>query len=124
MDNYISSPKRENIVKDKSFAFALRPELSKDCTASWRAKPETLEEKGWEAYADTPGFCKSEALETIRKFDHVLTPGRYVETGDDDQEALPFPQVFADLQEQLEAHFKASEDLSSRIRRLLGSVDQ
>ena len=24
MDNYISSPKRENVVKDKSFAFALR----------------------------------------------------------------------------------------------------
>ncbi len=40
------------------------------------------------SYADQPGFCKSVALEDIRKHGHVLTPGRYVgaEAVEDDGE--------------------------------------
>jgi type I restriction enzyme M protein len=51
-----------------------------------------------------PGFCKSAALEEVRKHRHVLTPGRYVgaEAGGDDDE--PFEEkmkrLVATLREQ------------------------
>ena len=81
----------------------------------WRAKPETLEEKGWEAYADEPGFCKSEGLETIRKIDHVLTPGRYVGAAAAEADDVPFEEQFAALKETLAEQF----DESNRQERLI-----
>ncbi len=43
-----------------------------DTYHAWRGEEEV------EEYADVPGFCKSTALEEVRKHDHILTPGRYV----------------------------------------------
>jgi type I restriction enzyme M protein len=77
----------------------------------WRAKSETLEEKGWEVYADEPGFCKSEGLETIRNFDHVLTPERYVGAADAFNDGVPFKDKFAVLQSTLNAQFEKSKEL-------------
>ena len=87
----------------------------------WRAKPETLDEKGREAYADTPGFWKSEGLETIRKFDHVLTPGRYVGAAEDDGDGVPFEEKFSALHERLIDQFKKSAQLDLTIKAALGS---
>ncbi|WP_420447298.1 type I restriction-modification system subunit M [Candidatus Palauibacter sp.] len=39
---------------------------------SWRAAEEG------NGYTNVPGFCRSAALEEVRKHGHVLTPGRYV----------------------------------------------
>ena len=35
-------------------------------------------ERAADAYEDEPGFCRSASLASIRKHDHVLSPGRYV----------------------------------------------
>ncbi|MCT4556608.1 MAG: type I restriction-modification system subunit M [Pelagimonas sp.] len=81
----------------------------------WRAKPETLEENEWKAYADEPGFCKSEGLETIRKFDHVLTPGRYVGAADEEGDGVPFEEKFASLTGILNDQFEQSRSLEDAI---------
>lgn len=81
----------------------------------WRAKTETLEEKGWEAYADEAGFCKSADLETIRKYDHVLTPGRYVGAADVEDDGVSFENKFEILRKSLITQAKISQNLSSEI---------
>jgi type I restriction enzyme M protein len=61
-------------------------------------------EKGAGEYADIAGFCKSAAIDEVRKHGHVLTPGRYVgaEAVEDDGE--PFEEkmkrLAATLREQ------------------------
>ncbi|MFQ6604089.1 MAG: type I restriction-modification system subunit M, partial [Fidelibacterota bacterium] len=45
-----------------------------DTFHKWQENPKN----GEKGYEDIPGFCKSAALEEIRKNDYVLTPGRYV----------------------------------------------
>ena len=51
-------------------------------------------------YADTPGFCKSEALEEVRTHGHVLTPGRYVGVEAHEDDGEPFPVKMARLTAQ------------------------
>ncbi len=90
----------------------------------WRAKPETLEEKGWEAYTDEPGFCKSEGLETIRKFDHVLTPGRYVGAADAVDDGVSFDEKFAGLKAKLDKQFDSSKQLEALVQKQLGMIGE
>ena len=55
-------------------------------------------------YADVPGFCKSAALEEVRKHGHVLTPGRYVGAEVVEEDDEPFDEkmkrLVATLREQ------------------------
>ena len=73
-------------------------------------------------YEDVPGFCKSAGLDEIRGHGHVLTPGRYVGAAEAEEDATPFAERFADLQEQLEAQFAEAEDLTATIRARLAGV--
>ena len=65
-----------------------------DTYHAWRGKS-----KG-EGYADVPGFCKSAALEEIRKHGHVLTPGRYVGAAPQEDDGEPFEEKMARLTAQ------------------------
>jgi type I restriction enzyme M protein len=75
-------------------------------------------------YADVPGFCKSAALEEIRKHNFVLTPGRYVGAAPDENEEddEPFEQKMARLTAELEAQFAESARLEAQIRENLKRV--
>ncbi len=63
------------------------------------------------AYADVPGFCKSAALDEIRRHGHVLTPGRYVgaEAAEDDGES------FADKMQRLVATLWGQQAEAARL---------
>jgi type I restriction enzyme M protein len=82
----------------------------------WRAKPETLAANDWDAYEDIAGFCKSEELETIRKYDHVLTPGRYVGAAEAEDDGVPFEEKFAELSTKLDDQFSQSRELEGLIQ--------
>lgn len=90
----------------------------------WRAKPETLEANAWAAYEDIAGFCKSEGLETIRKYDHVLTPGRYVGAAAVEDDGVPFEEKFAGLRADLLSMRKKSQVLDTAIEEAMGFFDE
>ena len=57
--------------------------------------------EGAGAYADVPGFCKSAALEEVRKHGHVLTPGRYVGAAPQEDDGEPFEDKMERFVKQL-----------------------
>ena len=77
---------------------------------------------GAEVYGDLPGFCKSAALEEVRKHGHVLTPGRYVgaEAREDDGE--PFEDKMARLTAQWRQQQAEAEKLDAAIEANLKSL--
>ena len=73
-------------------------------------------------YADIPGFCKSTALEDLRRHGHVLTPGRYVgvEALKDDGE--PFEQKMRRLVAELEVQQAEGVRLDAAIAGNLNTL--
>jgi type I restriction enzyme M protein len=84
----------------------------------WRAKPETLEKNQWDAYKDELGFCISEGPETIRKYDHVLAPGRYVGVAKTDDDGVPFEERIIGLKTKLKLQLNDGHELSQKIKDL------
>ena len=66
-----------------------------DTYHAWRG------EEGAGIYADVLGFCKSAALEEVRKHGHVLAPGRYVGAAPREDDGEPFEDKMKRLVAQL-----------------------
>ena len=83
---------------------------------AWRGEDGACE------YADVPGFCKSTALEEVRRNGYVLTPGRYVgaEAPPDDGEpfALKMPRLAARWRAQQAEGRKLDAAIDENLRRL------
>ena len=73
-------------------------------------------------YEDVPGFCKSATLEEIAGHGFVLTPGRYVGAAAAEEDDVPFPERFAELQAKLELQFAEGEGLTATIREKLAAI--
>jgi type I restriction enzyme M protein len=69
-----------------------------------------------------PGFCRVASLEEVRRYNYVLTPGRFVGSseGDDDDEPfeIRYPKLVRDVRTKLDDEARLSE----AIVRLLESV--
>jgi type I restriction enzyme M protein len=70
---------------------------------------------GEREYADVPGFCKSAALDDIRKHSHVLTPGRYVGTGAAEEDDEPFAEKMQRLVATLHQQQAEAAELDAAI---------
>ena len=57
--------------------------------------------RGGDGYVNIPGFCKSAALDEVRKHGHVLTPGRYVGAEPQENDGEPFADKMTRLAAQL-----------------------
>ena len=66
-----------------------------DAYHAWRGEDSAGE------YANVPGFCKSAALEELRKHGHALTPGRYVGAQAQENDGEPFEEKMKRLVAQL-----------------------
>ena len=66
-------------------------------------------------YADVPGFCKSAAIDEVRKHDYVLTPGRYVGTAPQEEDDEPFEDKMRRLVAQLRAQQTEAARLDTAI---------
>ena len=75
-----------------------------------------------EEYEDVPGFCKSATVAEIAGHGFVLTPGRYVGAAAAEEDDVPFPERFAELQAKLELQFAESDALTATIREKLAGL--
>ena len=79
-------------------------------------------EKGAGKYGDVPAFCKSAALEEIRKHGHMLTPGRHVgaEAQEDDGERFEqkMKRLSATLREQQGEAAKLDAAIAASLKEL------
>jgi len=87
-----------------------------DTYHNWRGKD-------WETkYKDIPGFCKSASIEEIRKNNHILTPGRYIEfkeAEDDGQEySVKMNQLTTALREQMDKSQKMDLEIKKQLAKI------
>ncbi|CAE1134399.1 type I restriction-modification system subunit M [Xanthomonas euroxanthea] len=75
-----------------------------------------------EGYEDVKGFCASVELKGIRKYEHVLTPGRYVGAEDQEEDAEAFAEKMARLTVQLAEQFAESAKLEKEIKKNLAGL--
>ena len=86
-----------------------------DTYHAWRGKDAS-------EYADVPGFCKSAALEEIRKHGHVLTPGRYVGAAPQEDDGEPFADKMARLAAQWRQQQAQTAKLDAEIEANLARL--
>jgi type I restriction enzyme M protein len=71
---------------------------------------------------EVPGFCRAASVAEVRDHRFALSPGRFVGSAEDDDQDEPFEERYPRLVGQLEAEFRESDELQSRIRSLLAGV--
>ncbi|MGH9895746.1 MAG: N-6 DNA methylase, partial [bacterium] len=73
-------------------------------------------DQGAGKYADIPGLCKSATLDDIRKHNHILTPGRYVDAEAAEDDGEPF-------EEKMKRLITALREQQAEARRLDSAID-
>ena len=74
------------------------------------------------ALAEVRGFCAIADLETIKRQDYILTPGRYVGIEEQEDDGEPFEEKMARLTSELSGLFEKSHKLETEIKERLGAI--
>ena len=78
--------------------------------------------RGQNGYEDIAGFCKSAALDEVRKHNHILTPGRYVGVEEEEDDGVPFEEKMKELTSKLKEQMGESKRLDEEIKKNLEGV--
>jgi len=79
-------------------------------------------EAGCGEYTDVAGFCRSVPLAEVAKHGHVLTPGRFVGTEDEEDDDEAFEEKMQSLTEKLAEQMAQGSELDALIRMKLKRV--
>lgn len=83
---------------------------------SWRSKE-------WEQkYKDVPGLCKSVSIEDIRKNNHILTPGRYIDFKEEEDDGELFEEKMRKLTSDLKEQMGKAKELDDQIKKNLRTI--
>ena len=97
-----------------------------DTYHAWRSEKRKVEsEKSDElltvhssliTYKDIPGFCKSATIEDIRKNNYILTPGRYIDFKEAEDDGVPFEEKMKMLTTTLSEQMQKANELDEAIK--------
>ena len=73
-------------------------------------------------YKDEAGFCLSAKIADIEKQGYILTPGRYVGTEAQEEDAEAFDEKIKRLTTELSGQFKESHRLEAEIKNNLKGI--
>jgi type I restriction enzyme M protein len=83
---------------------------------NWRSKE-------WEQkYKDIPGLCKSASIDEIRRNNHILTPGRYIEFKEEEDDGVAFDEKLKKLTLDLKEQMTKAKELDEQIAKNLSSI--
>ncbi|MEG1121473.1 MAG: class I SAM-dependent DNA methyltransferase [Citrobacter sp.] len=107
--------RRLGVLVDRTRRELTDEEIQKisDIYHAWRG------EKGAGEYADIAGFCKSASMDEIRIHGHILTPGRYVGTAEQEDDGEPFGEKMLRLSAQWREQRLAAAKLDTAIEASL-----
>jgi len=98
-------------------------ELSDEDIISFGAIYHSWRSKDWEKdYKDVPGLCKSASVDEVRKNNYVLTPGRYVDFREEEDDGESFEERMEKLTSELKDQMEKAVKLDEEIKEHLTSI--
>lgn len=83
---------------------------------SWRCKE-------WESkYKDVPGLCQSASINEVRKNNYILTPSRYIDFKEVEDDGIEYDQKMKGLTSDLKEQMDKASELDEMIKKNLSSI--
>lgn len=71
---------------------------------------------------DIAGFCKSANIQEIRKNNYILTPGRYIDFKEAEEDGVAFEEKMQQLTTALKEQMNKAKDLDETIKSDLSKI--
>ena len=78
--------------------------------------------EGRGGYQDIAGFCKSANIQDIRKNNYILTPGRYIDFKETEDDGIPFDEKMQSLTATLSKQMQKANELDEAIKQNLAKI--
>lgn len=85
-----------------------------DTYHNWRNKNDS--------YKDIPGFCKAANIQEIRKNNHILTPGRYIDFKEIEEDDQTFHEKMTYLTATLKEQMKKAGEIDNKVKESLRKI--